>query len=355
MRTTFENVSGTPFQRIGPASQGFALLEEDLSGESEAWQSEAVLRISREEAQGRFDLARGPLIRGRLLRLSAQSHVLLVTQHRIVSDGWSIGVLVREVSALYGACRAGEPDPLPALPIQYADYAAWQRNWLQGGVLAEQIGFWVAHLKGAPALLELPTDRPRGQLQSYAGGQVPVRLSAGLTAALRGLSQRHGVTLFMTLLSGWSVLLSRLSGQQDVVVGTPVANRQRAELEGLIGFFVNTLALRSRIDGEATVAQLLAQTRAMSIDAFAHQDVPFEQVVEAVQPPRSLSHAPVFQVMLTLDNTPTGGALQLPGLTIRVDEVSLNSNRADLSLAGLAPAFPMHACRFFYHGDSFRK
>ncbi|MGO4777645.1 condensation domain-containing protein, partial [Lysobacter sp. 2RAB21] len=213
LRTRFVSQSGAPVQVIDPADTGFALNQSDLRGLSADEQAAAVRTQSREEARAPFDMAKGPLIRGRLLRLSEYEHVLLVTQHHIVSDGWSIGVLVQEVTALYEAFRQGKPDPLPPLPIQYADYAAWQRGWLQGETLQRQSDYWREQLRGAPAVLELPTDRARPPVQSYAGDRVSVRLSSDLSAQLRSLSQRHGTTIFMTLRSGWSILLSRLRGQ----------------------------------------------------------------------------------------------------------------------------------------------
>jgi acyl carrier protein len=299
LRTTLVlDEEGAPVQRIGSASTGFALREHDLSHLAGHELEAAVERYRVDEAAQPFDLAQGPLIRGQLLRLGDEEHVLLLTQHHIVSDGWSIGVLVREVSALYAAFSQGQADPLAPLPIQYADYAAWQRNWLQGERLEKQLGFWKGHLSGAPALLSLPLNRPRPAQRSYAGASVGFVLSADLAASLRALSQAHGVTLFMTLLAGWSTLLSRLSGQDEVVVGTPVANRQRAELEPLIGFFVNTLAVRVRPGEADNVADLLAHIKADTLAAYAHQDLPFEQVVEVLQPQRSLSHSPVFQAML---------------------------------------------------------
>src|SRR5262249_53402697 len=222
------------------AEMGFALAEEDLRGLSEAEREQAVNKWKEREALERFDLAKGPLIRGRLLQLGEEEHLLLMTQHHIISDGWSLGLLVGEVRELYGAFRQGQSDPLRELDWQYADYAVWQRERLQGAVLEEQLGFWKEHLAGAPALLELPVDRARPPVQSYAGERLGVRLSRDLTRGLRelGQGQGQGVTLFMVLLSGWAVLLSRLSGQAEVVIGTPVANRQRREWESLLGFFV---------------------------------------------------------------------------------------------------------------------
>ncbi|MBT2779855.1 non-ribosomal peptide synthetase, partial [Lysobacter sp. ISL-54] len=333
LRTRFVSQSGAPVQVIDPVDTGFVLIDHDLSDLTADAQTSAVATQSREEARAPFDLAQGPLIRGRLLRLSEHEHVLLVTQHHIVSDGWSIGVLVKEVSALYDAYRQGQPDPLPPLPIQYADYAAWQRSWLQGETLQRQSNYWRDQLQGAPAVLELPTDRPRPALQSYAGDRVPVRLSSELSAQLRNLSQRHGTTVFMTLLAGWSVLLSRLSGQSDVVVGSPVANRQRSELEPLIGFFVNTLALRVDLQDAPSVADLLSQVKATTLAAYEHQDLPFEQVVEAVQPARSMSHSPLFQALLSLNNTPDGGGLQLHGLTLSQLDSGQQTAQFDLALS----------------------
>ncbi|QSX79619.1 non-ribosomal peptide synthetase [Agrilutibacter solisilvae] len=333
LRTSFTSVEGEPRQLIAPADCGFTLIEHDLRGLDETRQPAAVAEMAASEARAPFDLSTGPLFRGRLLRLAEHEHVLLVTQHHIISDGWSIGVLTQEVGALYSAFCQGQDDPLPPLPVQYADYAAWQRQWLQGDTLQGQIDYWRDHLEGAPALLELPTDRPRPAARSYRGDGVPIRLSRELSAGLQGLSQRHGTTLFMTLLAGWSTLLSRLSGQHDVVIGSPVANRQRAEIEPLIGFFVNTLALRVDLADDPTVGGLLAQVRETTLGAYAHQDLPFEQVVEALQPERSLSHSPLFQVMLTLNHLTAAGESSLPDLSLSPIENAKHSAQFDLSLS----------------------
>ena len=329
LRTRFVAVDGTPRQVIGPADTGFTLLTQDLSALAVAEQAAAEAHWREHEAHEPFDLAAGPLIRARLLRLSAHEHLLLVTQHHIVSDGWSVRVLIREFQALYPALCAGQADPLPALPVQYADYAVWQQS--QQARLGEQAAFWQGHLEEAPTVLELPADRPRPAVQSYRGGSVPLRIDPSLTAGLRALSQRHRVTLFMTMLAGWSVLLARLSGQASVVVGTPVAHRSRPELEPLIGFFANTLALHVRLDGDPDVAQLLAQVRQTALAAYAHQDIPFEQVVEAVKPPRSLSHSPVFQAMLAMEH---GDALELslPSLRVQVEATPQGAAHFDLVL-----------------------
>jgi len=333
LRTRIVAFEGQPVQAISAGAAGVALREIDLRACDADQRSDAVARISQAEAAAPFSLAAGPLLRGQLLQLSDAEHLLLLTQHHIVSDGWSIRVMLRELGVLYAASRDGGPDPLPALRVQYADYAAWQRQCLQGDALHAHLAFWRAHLQGAPALLELPCDRPRPAVQSHRGSRLAVHLDASLTAALRALAHRHGVTLFMVLLGAWSAVLSRLSGQEDVVIGTPVANRPRAELEPLIGLFVNTLALRVRFDQDPSVAQLLAQIKATTLAAYAHQELPFEQVVEALRPARNLGYSPVFQVMLTLDNTPDGGAPSWPGLDVATAETPRDTTPFDLSLS----------------------
>ncbi|MGC5831634.1 non-ribosomal peptide synthase/polyketide synthase [Ralstonia pseudosolanacearum] len=330
LRTRFVTEEGQAVQRAASADVGFALDRVDLQGQAESGQTLATL-LER-EANTPFDLAHGPLIRGCLVKLGEQEHVLLITMHHIVSDGWSQGVLARELGALYEAYRAGNSDPLPALPIQYADYAVWQRRWLEGAELQRQGAYWEQALAGAPTLLSLPTDRARPPQQDYAGGSVEVVFDEALSAGLRKLSQRHGTTLFMTVLAGWSALLSRLSGQEEVVVGSPVANRTRSEVEGLIGFFVNTLALRVEVSG-ATVSELLGRVKSQVLEAQAHQDLPFEQVVERVRPVRSLSHSPVFQAALSWLNTEAVGlSLELEGLTIEGVDAGQAAAKFDLTL-----------------------
>ncbi|MFL5540879.1 MAG: amino acid adenylation domain-containing protein, partial [Longimicrobiaceae bacterium] len=314
LRTTFAEVDGEQVQRIVPAEESpFQLAEHDLRGHPEA--GAELRRLLAEEAAAPFDLEHGPLIRGHLIRLTDADQVLHITMHHIVSDGWSMGVFTRELSALYAAFRDGGPDPLPALPIQYADYAVWQRQWVDGGVLKAQAEYWKETLAGAPELLELPTDRPRPARQDFTGGETWIELDAELTAGLKALCQRHGVTLYMTFLAAWAVVLSRLSGQEDVVIGTPVAGRGRREIEGLIGFFVNTLALRVDLSGAPTVAELLGRVKARALEAQDHQDIPFEQVVELLQPVRSLAHTPLFQVMFNWLNMPER-SLELSGLAL---------------------------------------
>ncbi|WP_254659182.1 condensation domain-containing protein, partial [Ralstonia solanacearum] len=330
LRTRFETQDGQAVQRVAPADVGLPLDWVDLSVE-EAAESKLGL-LAEAEARAPFDLEQGPLIRGRLVKLGEQEHVLLITMHHIVSDGWSQGVLARELGALYEAYRAGKEDPLPVLPIQYADYAVWQRRWLEGEALQRQGAYWEQALTGAPTLLSLPTDRARPAQQDYAGGSVEVVFDETLSAGLKRLSQRHGTTLFMTVLAGWSALLSRLSGQEEVVVGSPVANRTRSEVEGLIGFFVNTLALRVEVGSGVTVSELLGRVKGRVLEAQAHQDLPFEQVVERVRPVRSLSHSPIFQAALLWQNT-EALVLQLDGLTIEPLADESYTAKFDLSLA----------------------
>ncbi|MGA4059738.1 amino acid adenylation domain-containing protein, partial [Ralstonia nicotianae] len=330
LRTRFEVQEGQAVQRVASADVGFALDCVDLQGQAD--REQALATLSEREANTPFELEQGPLIRGRLVKLGEQEHVLLITMHHIVSDGWSQGVLARELGSLYEAYRAGNADPLPALPIQYADYAVWQRRWLEGGELQRQGTYWEQALAGAPTLLSLPTDRARPAQQDYAGGSVEVVFDATLSVGLKRLSQRHGTTLFMTVLAGWSVLLSRLSGQDEVVVGSPVANRTRSEVEGLIGFFVNTLALRVEVGG-VTVSELLGRVKSRVLEAQAHQDLPFEQVVERVRPVRSLSHSPVFQAALSWLNTEAVGlSLELEGLTIEGVDSGQAAAKFDLTL-----------------------
>ncbi|MDE5459014.1 non-ribosomal peptide synthetase, partial [Bradyrhizobium sp. CSA112] len=251
LRSVFVAPEGKPRVEVLPADAGLPVLEHDLRGRPDA--EAALLELCHEEAGTPFDLARGPLIRGRLIRMSDEEHVFLLTQHHIVSDGWSLGVLVRELSQLYRAFEAGQDDPLPPLAIQYPDYAAWQRQWLSGERLQKQAQYWRDTLSGAPARLALPTDRPRPAQPSFAGASVPIVIDADLTRGLKRLSRQHGTTLFMTVLAAWAAVLARLSGQDDLVIGVPSANRGRREIEGLIGFFVNTLALRLELSGEPSV------------------------------------------------------------------------------------------------------
>ncbi|MBN8471529.1 non-ribosomal peptide synthase/polyketide synthase [Corallococcus exiguus] len=330
LRTTFAPRQPEPVQVIHTAVD-FSLPVEDLSTSGEAALEESR-RLASAEAVRPFDLTRGPLLRVQLLRLAPTEHVLLLTMHHIVSDGWSMGVLVRELVTFYEAFREGRSPSVAPLAVQYADYAVWQRTWLQGEVLEAQLGYWKQQLSGAPALLELPTDKPRPAVQSQRGASVSVQLPLALSEALSDFSQREGVTPFMALLAAFQVLLSRYSGQEDVSVGSPIAGRTRGETEGLIGLFINTLVLRSHVAPDASFRQLLAQVRDTTLAAYEHQHLPFEKLVEELQPQRSLSHSPLFQVMLVLQNAPVS-ELSLSGLSFRPLERDFEATKSDLTLS----------------------
>jgi amino acid adenylation domain-containing protein/FkbM family methyltransferase len=330
LRTRFVTVEGRPAQAIS-ARVSLGLPSVDLSLLT-ADREEEVRRLALEAARQPFDLERGPLLRTRLLRLGEEENVLLLSMHHIVSDGWSMGVLVRELGALYRAAVEGRPSPLPALPIQYPDFAVWQREWLSGEVLAAELAWWRERLAGAPAVLKLPTDRPRPAVARFRGAGLPFHLPAAVTAGLEALCRRRGVTPFMALLGGFSALLWRWAGQDDLVVGTPIAGRTQREIEGLIGFFVNTLALRTDLSGEPGFAELLARVREGALAAYAHPDVPFDKLVEVLAPERSLAHAPLFQVFLVLQNTPAE-TLRLPGLDLEPVELGTGAAKFDLTLA----------------------
>src|SRR5215510_3445783 len=314
LRTVFTLIDGRPAQRIISEHESqFRLIEHDLRECDKPAQE--LDRLTAEEASIPLDLETGPLIQARLIRQAEQDHLLLITMHHIISDGWSFGVFINELSALYSAYVRGEADPLPELVVQYADYAFWQRKWVEGRILREQAEYWKTALAGAPALLQLPMDRIRTAQQSYKGALVELALDEELTAGLKALGRRHGATLYMTALAGWAALMSRLSGQEDVVIGAPVANRNRVEIEGLIGFFVNTLALRLDVSGSPTVGELLERVKTQAIAAQEHQDIPFEQVVELARPERSLSHSPIFQVVFAWQNAPEE-TIDLPELQV---------------------------------------
>ena len=319
---------------IAPEQARFALRRVDLraDGTDATARQAALQRHGAAEAAEPFDLAAGTPLRASLLAFGARDHVLLVTMHHIVSDGWSVAVLVRELGALYDAFLHGRPDPLPPLALQYADFAAWQRRHLDDQHLGAHLDYWRLALAGAPVLLALPTDRPRPAVQSYAGATLPVRIPAAVADALRELSRASGATLFMTLMTGWAALLSRLSGQDDVVVGTPLVNRDHAELDGLIGLFVDTLAVRVDLAGGVDAAGAIAQTKDRVLQAIAHGAAPFDRVVDAVRPPRSLAHAPVFQALFAWQNVPSA-TLCLPGLDLRMLDVAQPSAQFDVSLS----------------------
>ncbi|WP_164003075.1 condensation domain-containing protein, partial [Pyxidicoccus caerfyrddinensis] len=310
LRTTFRDEPGGSVQVISSPTALRLELVDLRSLPAEPREAEAQ-RLSEAEALRPFNLSTGPLLRTSLLVLDAREHVLLLTVHHIVSDGWSMGVMTRELAQLYGAFASGLPSPLPSLPLQYADFAAWQRQWLQGAELEEQLTWWRHQLEGAPQELELPTDRPRTHRTMPRGAHAPIVLPRALSEALDALCLREGLTPFMFLLAAFQLLLSRYSGQDDLCVGTPVAGRNRAELEGLVGFFLNTLVLRTRLDGDPTGRELLTRVRETALGAFAHQLIPFEQL----QPMRDLRQAPLLQVMFMLQNLPPAEP-SMPGLAL---------------------------------------
>ncbi|MGM9517049.1 condensation domain-containing protein, partial [Roseateles sp. DB2] len=315
LRTGFSQEDGQPLQRIA-AQAVLPWREAEVA-------ADAVIEAVQAEVQRPFDLQQPPLLRAALLHEPQQAgddktQVLVLTLHHLVADGWSIDVLWQELQAQYTAALSQPPRSaeLAPLPLQYGDYAAWQRRWMQGDALSAQARYWLRTLGDAPQRLELPTDRPRPAEQSLQGARVALHLDEALSAQLKAYSQRHGVTLFMLLLGAWGVLLSRWSGQAEVVIGTPVANRSRRELEGLIGLFVNTLALRLPQAGEQPAHRWLQQLRQHVLQAQRHQDLPFEQVVELLRPERSLAYTPLFQVMFAWQGTVAEG-WQLPGLRLQ--------------------------------------
>ncbi|HEY2738508.1 MAG TPA: amino acid adenylation domain-containing protein, partial [Thermoanaerobaculia bacterium] len=331
LRTVFSGASGRGRQVILPPV-AFPVPLVDLSGLSLELREEAAAAWVAEEARRPFDLAHGPLFRAGLWRLSATEHVLLLGLHHIVSDGWSMGVLVRDVAALYAAFSEGRPSPLSELPVQYADFAAWQRSWLSGEALEMELAYWRRHLTGAPPVLELPADRPRPAVQSLRGRMLPIALDAELSASLAALARRQSATLFMVLLAAFESLLGRLSGAPEVCVGTPIAGRTRRETEDLIGFFVNTLVLRGDLTDDPAFIEHLAGVRSETLAAYAHQDLPFEKLVEELAPQRSLSHTPLFQVFFVLQNAPLG-RLELPGVQLVPLTLAASAAKFDLTVS----------------------
>jgi amino acid adenylation domain-containing protein/FkbH-like protein len=346
LRTTFNAVDGQPVQVIAPSVRIPLQLVDVSQPElahllSDARKQEAQ-RLIDEEARLPFDLGKGPLLRALVVRLSPEEHILLLTIHHIISDRWSMGVLLSELATLYEACCEGEPSPLPALPVQYADFAVWQRQYLQGEVFEQQLAFWKDHLAGAPAVIELPTDRPRPPFETFRGDVANVCFSKDLAAKLNTLSHDQGTTLFMTLLAAFNVLLSRYSGQDDIVLGLPIASRNHPQTEGLIGFFSNTLPLRTRLTGDSTFTALLSSTKEASLAAYAHQDLPFEKLVEELSPERNLSHSPLVQVFFILQNAPLEG-LRLQGLPLEHVETQTKTSKGDMFVSLAEKEDGLHA------------
>jgi amino acid adenylation domain-containing protein/non-ribosomal peptide synthase protein (TIGR01720 family) len=350
LRTSFISRSGEPRQVVRE-SAGLVLDTVDLSRLDAEKQESELKRLSRQEALRTFDLSHDALIRVTLLRCGDKEHVLLLTMHHIVSDGWSMGVLMKEIVALYEAFLDDHPSPLEPLPVQYADFALWQRKWLSGPVLDMQMAYWKSRLADAPSLLPLPCDRPRPPVQSFRGGKASLTIDPELAWRLRALSERSGTTLFMTLLSGFAILMNRYSGEDDILIGSPVANRNRREIEGLIGFFVNTLVLRHDFSADRTFGELLLETRKSCIEAYTHQDIPFEKIVDELAPARSMDRQPLVQVVFALQNAPmpdtrhsglSVSPLADDGATVRFDlEAYLWEGRSGID------------CTFMYSADLF--
>ncbi|HID54166.1 MAG TPA: non-ribosomal peptide synthetase, partial [Anaerolineae bacterium] len=350
LRTAFLTVDGRPQLQIAD-DLTLAIPLIDLRHLPPAEREAEALRRAEAEAVRPFNLTKPPLLRLTLLQLDEEEYLALLTMHHIVADGWSMGVFIRELAAGYTAVTQNQPRALPELPIQYSDFAWWQRNWLQGDALEEQLAYWREKLADAPPLLELPTDHPRPAVQTHRGAHLPFTLSADLTRRLKEISRQTDATLFMTLLAAFQTLLSRYARQEDVCVGTPIANRNRAEIEGLIGFFVNTLTLRADLSGNPAFTELLRQVRETTLEAYAHQDVPFDKVVDALQPERNMSHSPLFQVMFTWQNAPKA-AISLPDLRLESLPVENHVANFDLTLVleetpdGLAGGFEYNADLF---------
>jgi amino acid adenylation domain-containing protein len=330
-RTNFRLVNGEPIQEISLQSTwNLSIINlENLSGKD--WETE-VKQIAAESAKQPFNLAKGLLVRATLLRLNQEEHVLLVTMHHIITDGWSCDVFLRELSTLYAAFSKNQPSPLSELPIQYADFSIWQRDRIQGEFLATQLNYWKQQLQGELPVLQLPTDRPRPNLTTFTGAKQYFAFSASLTNALKQLSQREDATLFMSLLAAFNILLYRYTDQEDILIGSPIANRNRAELEGMLGLFVNTLVLRNNLSGNPSFRQLLHRVREVTLDAYAHQDLPFEMLVEELQPERDLSRNPLYEVMFVLQNTP-GSVEEASDLTLRTLEFDSGTAQLDIFLS----------------------
>jgi amino acid adenylation domain-containing protein len=343
LRTSFTSVDGNPVQVVA-RKRSADLKMVDVSALPEREREAKVLQLVTSESQQPFDLERDQLLKIILFRLSKQEHVLLAVMHHIISDGWSAGILISEVAALYKAFSNGKPALLPKLPLQYADFAKWQQQWLQGENLENQLSYWKRQLKGCPPVLELPTDHPRPAAQSHRGAHLPVALPGSLSDSLKTLSNQEGVTLFMLLLAAFQTLLHYYSGREDICVSTPIANRNRAEMEGLIGFFVNTLIMRADLSGDPSFREILKRVREVALGAYAHQDLPFERLVEELQPVRDLSHSPLAQVAFALQNAPIP-LPETPGLTLSLLKNESGIAKTDLTLIlsegveGLSGAF----------------
>jgi amino acid adenylation domain-containing protein len=330
LRTTYSMKRLQPVQVISPHQQ-LRLAQTGLESLPAREREDALQAFLAEEARRPFDLEKGPVIRANLLRLAGDEHILVLNTHHIASDGWSMGLFVRELTELYSAFVQGKASSLPELPAQYADFAVWQRQWIRDGVLQSHLSYWKKQLENAPAAMELPADRPRPAVESFKGDTVKVVFSNELKESLKKLSRREGSTLYMTLLAAFQTLLFRYTGQEDVVVGSPIANRNYGELENLIGFFVNALIMRTKLTGNPTFRELMGRTRDVALEAYAHQDLPFEKVVEEFDPERKLGYNPLFQILFVLQNAPKYD-LELPGLKLEWLPIYSGTAKFDIAL-----------------------
>jgi len=330
LRTRFTEINGKPYQRIEKTID-FALPVEDLTALPVDQKDEEVQRRAADDWRRPFDLTRAPMFRARLLKLADDDYVLVFILHHIITDGWSNGVLLREVAMIYNALLQGQAIPLKELDIQYADFANWQQKYLSGEVYERQLSYWREALAGAPAHLNLPTDKPRPAFQTNRGSTKLFAFSPELSGRVKALSDAEGATLFMTLLASFQILLSRYSGQDDISVGTPIANRTKRQFENLIGFFVNTLVLRTDLSGEPTFREVVKRVKQATLGAFQHQDMPFEKLVEELQPERDTAYTPLFQVMFVMQNKQQG-QVQLPGLKISQVDMPNEISTFDLTL-----------------------
>ena len=329
LRTVFQEQAGELMQVIH-AEASVRLPVEEVPGATASQRQKRVEEITNQEAGTGFDLSNGPLIRVRLLRVETEEHVLILVMHHIISDGWSIGVLWRELGSLYESYSRGEESKLEELQVQYADFAQWQRQWLESGELERQMAYWRERMAGAPPVLEMPTDYARPAVQSYRGRSESLAVSAEVVQKLKRLGAEEGVTLFMMLLGAMDVLLWRYSGQEDIVIGTPIANRRRSEIDGLIGCFANTLVMRVEVDGKESFRELMRRVKEVGLGAYANQDMPFEKLVEELQPERDFSHSPIFQAIFMFRNEPKG-ELKMGNLTLQNAEATYDTTKYEIT------------------------
>lgn len=350
LRTTFRENNGDPVQIVAPASDQ-PLPFTDLTHLTESQRHQKVSELVNQDAMAPFNLATGPLLRVSLFQLAEKEHLLCYNMHHIISDGWSMGIFIRDLVACYQAVLSDSPPQLPELPVQYPDYSVSQRNWLEAGALEQQLGYWQEQLAGAPALLELPLDHARPAMQSFNGANLRFVIPATTGEALNRLSSHNNATLFMTLQAAFATLLARYSGQDDICLGTPVANRNCSETENLIGFFVNTLVLRLRPDLSENFQMIQDQARRVSLEAFQHQDTPFEKVVDRLHPQRSLGYSPLFQVFFVLQNLPEEKQDQTELALYPVD-AELTTSKFDLSVTHMEDGQEIHT-NLTYNTDLF--